>query len=837
MSSESQRGVSVVQPATGGSPHATTPSEYPWLLSAYDAEEWITSDTRPEGAGRGTDKIRWNVLLPDGSHLTDPQHAHLVATARRATAASRTGPYATLEAPESQRRLANEIVTLISWMVMNAIYRFEHLTPADFDDFVDALPLGNAGLLRSAERVRSVVERIEGGQLHAPTKPRHINGVMLDRKALLHMAGVDSAACAPGVAWEMDRLADHLGLYLYPKERARLDAGRPEEITAVSSDSIRAPLRAWAFLWKVRHLLPDPLSFDPFARRSLDDIAAALGRPGGRTASIPAPHALFLIDRSIRWIMHYGPDLVSVRQSLDAIWGTHDKIRIHHSEPSAGRDERRQAATSLVEAEDVPLYDQYRQFLETFEPTVVTDLPQGERVGSPWPLVPNFAATGLGVTVNCALTRFLPAACMIVIGAFAARRYSEITSLRAPEEVGEGLVTGEHGRRFLTTWILKTFQWWDQVPVPEIVVHAADTLVQLSARARRHSGTADVFQFPSWTTDEVFGVRARESMTWFSEFLYEDAGVENRWDIAPHQLRRFFAIMYFWHHEFPKLEALSWMLRHFNIEMTRVYVTGAERGAIFEEVRTEHMHTILTEFTVGRRPAGGGFANRFKAEMDAMLEDARQNLTVVLPGRATGEVSRIQERTGQTLASTRWGYNTPSAPIATASLLGTNVSAVPVVESRPESPPVQEAVVEQDAYGNVAIVNRYERRVERAVREYIQAENLYFHPLPSGYCAYARSGNLTDAVCRPGATQEELRTEIASGGVLPAPDVVPEACAACPHHLTGPQFDAYWQGLISKLERVEEAPAATAIQRASAVQRLSVIREYATSHVFTPEVG
>ncbi len=850
-------------------PAATAPSgngelqahpTYPWLLSGYDDPSWIVTDPGP-GQRR---EIHFDALFHDGSRLTDPQHAHLLSTIRTIVAQIRTGPFAITDDAEKQRKVANHLFTLTKWMLLNRIHRFDRLCLRDFLDWREAALYGAVTVLDAAARVRAVAQRYrEEGRL-PPRTDSAVRLLELDRAAIAREAGVEGNR-SPEVAYEIDRISLEWGFYLTPS-RARRAAQAAPETRKVSASSLRFSMDSWRLLWEMRRVLPDDhLTFNPFESQSVTNMAGALAEDTGRTPTIPVRLAMFLIDRSIRWVMDYAEDLLRLREqilSADVDHGppgaleqqTADKLRAYlEANESAGTiptsrgklatariaaeigvhqatlfknpithemlaalqqrlgitlagDTRNGAAGTLDPDEGITirqasresahtygsllrryrsgmlhttgrskdgyvlvrrgdvlalpapkrrkgiqrsqscqrLWREYREILGAFRPT-------SGGPGQPWPLHPRFRSSGGGsVDVNTAINVFLPAACMIVICAFSARRHEEVTQLRANEDPAHDVITGEAGERWLTVWIEKTLREWDRVPVPEVVVRAVEVLKRWSEGARRTTGKPNLFQWENWRGEEAHGFYAGPALAAFGNFLQMPEDPEHgRWALAPHQLRRFFAIMYMWRYEYGELSALSWMLRHFNLEMTRRYATEAERGAIFREVQEHHSYEVLRSIASGDRQAGGGFVNRFTAMMERQTAAMRRNVEVVTP-----------------------------------------------------------------------------QRRDRKVKEYVRRTGIVLKPMPWGYCACGETAEQTaKSNCRQGQDPSEVR----------GPDpgrARPAVCANCPHNCTGPEFSAYWTGEIQQLEQAAADPHNPPILRESSQEQLAVVRRYAEEAVF-----
>lgn len=81
-----------------------------------------------------------------------------------------------------------------------------------------------------------------------------------------------------------------------------------------------------------------------------------------------------------------------------------------------------------------------------------------------------------------------------------------------------------------------------------------------------------------------------------------DDGVEKRYYIRQHQLRRFYAIAFFWGTDNPEFETLSYMLGHSDAKLFYHYVTEHVTGRILQEAKANRIQASLK---AGRRDIEG----------------------------------------------------------------------------------------------------------------------------------------------------------------------------------------------------------------------------------------
>lgn len=208
------------------------------------------------------------------------------------------------------------------------------------------------------------------------------------------------------------------------------------------------------------------------------------------------------------------------------------------------------------------------------------------------------------------LYQVLTGSIQIVIGAVMARRLGEISHLDSerclepnsdpslPENanthyylVFDGAKLGAGGQReqlkrplprvaALFIWKLKVFNKRIDSVIPDKVTslfrgisksNAAVTQGNRSTYYTTVSIACDYFELPTITVD----------------------GVEKRYYIRQHQLRRFFAIAFFWGTDNPEFETLSYMLGHSDAKIFYHYVTEHVTGRILREAKANRIQASL----------------------------------------------------------------------------------------------------------------------------------------------------------------------------------------------------------------------------------------------------
>jgi len=95
----------------------------PWLLSDFDATEWVTTNRGREekvvGQWENVIKVNWKVRLPNGELLTDPRYHKLLDLNKRIAFLVRSGYICGISAPVTWRAAVSVQLQLTRWVVLN----------------------------------------------------------------------------------------------------------------------------------------------------------------------------------------------------------------------------------------------------------------------------------------------------------------------------------------------------------------------------------------------------------------------------------------------------------------------------------------------------------------------------------------------------------------------------------------------------------------------------------------------------------------------------------------------------------------------------------------------
>lgn len=612
-----------------GEPQPDNPESqrFHWLVEGnYDGPSWRVRDDNPLSPNRH-ELIRFDLPVYDSLRpdqrclLTDPEYANLLNPVRRLSQLLRTGKYASCTTAAHQESVTRHANAMISWMILNGIRRYSDLSPDDFEEFSKSIVFGPAFLLKYPERIKQHIQALRENNGKVPT--RRIGGEKtprLDIDAFLLGLGIHPGRARANrhVVHQLLKLSEAEGLYLRPSQIKLLNEPLGEPRTLAEA-SLRTCFLPWHYLWTMRNDLPgDRIQFNPFQEVSIEQLVKELGRPGGRTKTAPVRQTMELLDHCLMWVFEYAPRLLNIRNQYEDLF-----------------------------TENLSSYVRLKRLERLISEADFPKIP-----GSPFSLLPGSRyLPSKGVDFATAVNEFIPAACIVIICAFSARRHREALTIRA------GCLSRDGQGWLLETYIEKTLQDWDKTPVNEIVVYAVNILHLWSATARELSGDIRLFQFKRFGEDRTVRFDVGDSIRLFVDFLQLSPLPDGSfWVFTPHQFRRFFAIIYFWRYQYGDLAALSYHLRHFNPARTLVYLTEIELGAIFRQVGKEFTTTILTQAALGERNVSGPFGERFKSTARKLRGHFRRAVKVVSPRLVQRMVERYMEKSNRIIRPVPWGY-------------------------------------------------------------------------------------------------------------------------------------------------------------------------------------
>ncbi|MGE5478079.1 MAG: hypothetical protein ACM3Q1_15585 [Bacteroidales bacterium] len=536
------------------------PNQKPrWLLEGSLLDhQWKVATDDPEKKRNAVQFIVHNVVVaPGGGRLSDPEREHDLIT-------SKVLAYCQMEPPNLVTALtAQSRIRMFHWLIRwrdeAGFFRMADLNKDEiFRQWCERTRYGQSALLDWPARIEAFIADITNGQVDLPTRLDLNRNPVVNHEAVAHLLGVTSMKSIPDTEYRrlLEFFESHGMLQFQMVDTLHLlRTGAPTPRKSTTREGLVQHMMLWEALWDARrYAVHDPVGFHPFATKSAwvrsgeftSDVAE-------RTRTAPEEQVCFLVDRALRWVTDYAAPIVSAVERLEAIERTGQ-----HPTPK-----------------QMQMVREVLQDLKDFEGPAAPRIYRGAvfHKGVTKGLTRREAGT---VSLHEAAFDLLPTTCAIVIATFTARRKEEIASLQE-----DCIERDADGAPWMLTWIEKTIRDIDRIPVPESVVRAVDILTKLSALARHERGDRWLFKFMvpfhNSNRDYHFG----PSMRHFANFI----GVPplpdgSDWAFAPHQFRRFFAIVYYHRFRYASLTALSAFLKHYDPDMTRRYISESTAGSL-----------------------------------------------------------------------------------------------------------------------------------------------------------------------------------------------------------------------------------------------------------------
>lgn len=571
----------------------------PWLTSiSEDGTIWNLKGG--SGAKEKTKILDFNFLLPDGSLLTDTKNKHFYNMARSYAWVFR------LYSPQCDAIIhisrVRSLVTFFYWLRLQNVSLLSSVTTDHIDIFSEKVAFGNEWVREAPDRLYKYLVHVISAHEKLPRIDS--NSTVLSRKAIYHAAGINIIAsdgntsfrnCAEILNWLGVNGKEDADLSELECFFNTIQANR----TATTVQNIHRNLMPLEELWSYRHHLPgSSLKGKPFFRGA-SDRAAQLGVKSNRHPTIPPHLGIEYISGALTWVLDYATIVT-------------DEVFIAKKISVSQLSKRLQNAGLAIEVHTKQV-----------------------------------SRSLVRKTNVTRLVEILSAACFVVIAALSARRVDEIADLGA-----DCVVRDDDGHYWLKVYIEKTNQRYDQIPVPVAVQRAISCMELISKTARESSGTDSIWQMKVGALHQIKPNLHLDRLAFFSGVVREN---EKEWHFTAHQFRRFFAILYFWRYEKGDLPGLSHHLRHFDLEMTKRYVTDAEMGRVWKEVEAEWQADFIRGVIDGSRNVGGKAGVRIKKEGDKLMSIFRKSVDVVAPERVIETLQRLAKRLGSEFRQHVWG--------------------------------------------------------------------------------------------------------------------------------------------------------------------------------------
>lgn len=180
-------------------------------------------------------------------------------------------------------------------------------------------------------------------------------------------------------------------------------------------------------------------------------------------------------------------------------------------------------------------------------------------------------------------------AVQVFIGAIMARRQSEICSLIIGECIDEHTNSLIFKQSKSTKGMFGTRNAL-YLPIDPLGIEMIKNLERLHINRKGDllfliPTIKNIFSFNSTVSNTTYS----ENIDFFIDYINPDLVDGKRYYIRQHQLRRFFAMSFFWGSGFGSLDTLRWFLGHTDVQHVYNYITEASSGEVLKSVKTQFL--------------------------------------------------------------------------------------------------------------------------------------------------------------------------------------------------------------------------------------------------------
>ena len=568
-------------------------TRYPWLDSvSEDRSVWVVRDI--VGQRRRTARIDLDIELQDGTRLTDPVNRALFEVASEYVELVRL--YQPEMAATSHQYRARWLLLFVYWLTQRGVRSLSDVTQDHLTLFLQNLEFGTEWVLGMPHRlIRFMQKEIRRGN----ELPRNTAG-RIDLRRILRQERIHwlDTTYSGGPCHRISRWVEthpgELDTEASPEELMERMGWKPKSLAGSTIAQMVKPIEE---IWVWRDDFGSSIENTGLHAYEITRKARLRGRSPRHYATIPPEIAFPYLRGALQWVVTFAPIFLEGQQQQ---W---DFEEIRKRLAKAGLD---------------------------------TELTHRTLRMAPNQVDPD------------RFLRLTAAACFVVIAGLSARRIGEIMDLGA-----HCTFVDMDGHHWIRIYIEKTLRTYDQMPIPAAVHHAIECLEEISAEARAETGDDSLWQYRSKHGGRFVRLRPNGELNNLSRFVGED--IHKRWKFHPHQFRRFFAMVYFWRYEPGDIAALAHHLRHFELEMTRQYVTDDGFSRIWQDVAEERQRDVLASVVDGLRWIGGPAGEQLKARIQKLKRKYRRDVQVVAAERIIDKLVRLAKKWGSACKLHAWG--------------------------------------------------------------------------------------------------------------------------------------------------------------------------------------
>ena len=203
----------------------------------------------------------------------------------------------------------------------------------------------------------------------------------------------------------------------------------------------------------------------------------------------------------------------------------------------------------------------------------------------------------------CELIRVYYGGVAIVVGALMARRETEFNTLKAKDCLDES-------KRYLIFSKAKSTQYLDghrvtvARPIDEIAVEMVEKLIGFQKLYMEHNfinKMGNLFDTVSPRNASKFLSTTQRRQTFpqnidvFCDYFEMPLRDSKRYYIRTHQLRRFFALSFFWGSGFGGMDTLRWFMGHTDVQHLYHYITENSPGEVLRHAKSQFLTETIEE--------------------------------------------------------------------------------------------------------------------------------------------------------------------------------------------------------------------------------------------------
>lgn len=183
-----------------------------------------------------------------------------------------------------------------------------------------------------------------------------------------------------------------------------------------------------------------------------------------------------------------------------------------------------------------------------------------------------------------------------VIGALMARRQSELLNLKAFDclDSTESFLIFNRSKSTKNLYGIRDNY---KLPIDKLVVDMIKNLQKIHV-ACNHKGF--LFNVPNHSTHKIPSTHDRDQynnrLDMFFDYIETPLIDHKRLYIRQHQLRRFFAMSFFWGSGFGSLDTLRWFLGHTDVKHVYNYITESVSGDVLNSVKSQYVAENINKY-------------------------------------------------------------------------------------------------------------------------------------------------------------------------------------------------------------------------------------------------